>query len=73
MNNDECKCIHHGLNVLTSQHSPRVLNGDVTATYPGSEVIVLEGDECVDESSHPRPVWVCILMWTEPEMDPYVI
>lgn len=63
----------HGLSEMTSHHSPRVLNGNVTASYPGSEVVVLKGDECVDESSHPGTVWVCILMWTEPETDPCVI
>lgn len=45
--------------------SPRILNDDVTSTYPCSQVIVLERDERVDDCCHSRKTWVGILVWSE--------
>lgn len=45
--------------------SPRVLDDDITTTYPCSEVVVLKGDESVNDCCHPRTARVSILVWPE--------
>lgn len=48
-----------------SAASPRVLDDDITTTYPGSQVVVLKGDQGVNDCCHPRAAWVSVLVRAE--------